>query len=662
LIARLRPYLVGIAAFAVASGVRLILAPYLGAGYVYLQFYPAVFVAAWIGGFASGATTAILSALSAQYIILSPSRSLVVANTGDILAEAVFVASGFTVSLIAEQRLRALAYADARQRERDRIAADNAALAEHATRYREWLDSLVADVPAVVWETFLQPDGSHQINYINRHVERMLGYRVDEWLGAPNFLVTIAHPDDRERIAGDLAEMFESGRGGTIRCRVLHKDGRPVWIEAQATVIVDEHGHPVAMRGVTLDITASIQLQAERSELLQRTERARQVAEDANRLKDEFLMTLSHELRTPINAIWGWARMLRSSHLDETKRQRAIEVIERNAQSQLHLIEDLLDVSRIVSGKLRLTVEPVDLASVVQAVCDTLRPAAEAKGIELQTAVDQKTGLVSGDRDRLEQAVWNVVANAVKFTPAGGRVALRLQHVASHAEIGVTDNGPGIDPSSLPVIFERFRQGDSGTTRAHTGLGLGLAIARSLIEAHGGTITAASDGPGSGSTFCIRLPVLTTVAEDVPEQQPTSPSPRDGAHSARRLDGVRVLVVDDEPDARELLEAVLRDAGAVVRAESSAADGQHALDDFDPAVLVSDIEMPGDDGYAFMRRIRAGESDSDRPLLAVALTAYAGADDRMRALAAGFHAHIGKPVDAAELTATIGSLLDLRTT
>ena len=396
---------------------------------------------------------------------------------------------------------------------------------------------------------------------------------------------------------------------------------------------------------------------AERNELLATTDDARLAAEEANRLKDEFLMTLSHELRTPLNAIWGWARMLRGGHLDRSRRDRAIEVIERNARVQLQLIEDLLDVSRIVTGKLRLNVQRLDPAAVVHAAVESIRPAADAKGLHLDVDVDRSTGTMTGDADRLQQVIWNLASNAVKFTPAGGRVRVAVRRAAHKVEISVSDTGAGIDPTMLSAIFERFRQAESGPTRAFSGLGLGLAIARSLVEAHGGTIIAFSDGPGTGATFRVTLPDVARTS--------TMPSPVAAAGGeptvarpagALRLDAARVLVVDDDPDACELLETLLGAAGAIVHCANNAADGFAAVTSFHPSMLVFDIEMPGEDGYSLIRRVRAAE-DGDPRVPAVALTAYARPEDRARALRAGFDAYLAKPADPESLTSLIGTLL-----
>jgi PAS domain S-box-containing protein len=657
-LSRLRPIVVGIAAFAVASALHSLFPTPLGARYPWAHGYAAIFVAAWLEGLTGGLTATLFIAVRVQYFVLQPMHAFAVASRVDQLGELLFVVSGVLISVVAEGRHRALARAEARERERDRLLAEREALAEQAVRGREWLDTLIADVPAVVWEASGRPDEAAQrINYVSRHVERMLGYRVEEWSETPNFWLTIVDPRDRERAARESAEFFQSGRGGVSRFRWIRKDGRPIWVEAQSRVIFDGRGMPVGMRGVTVDISTDIDRQAERNELLQRTERARREAEQANRVKDDFLMTLSHELRTPLNAICGWVRMLRTSPMDEDRRRRALEVIERNSQTQLRLIEDLLDVSRIVSGKLQLRLQDVDLDALARAVCDTLRPAAEAKGIQLQADVERDAGSIAADPDRFQQVVWNLVSNAVKFTPNGGRVEVRVRRDMSWIELTVQDTGQGIDRSLLPVIFDRFRQGDTGTTRAFSGLGLGLALARSLVEAHGGTIAAESDGAGRGATFRVRLPfqpvaLAAATASSSPPQTEVA-----GVAPSARLDRLRVLVVDDEADARELLQTLMINRGATVQTAASAAEGLQMVSAFRPDVLLCDIEMPVRDGYSLMRELRASEDTDVQFLVSVAVTGHVRAEDRTRALDAGFDAHIGKPIDAAVLASEIRSLL-----
>jgi PAS domain S-box-containing protein len=400
---------------------------------------------------------------------------------------------------------------------------------------------------------------------------------------------------------------------------------------------------------------------AQRAAMAIDNSRLYQESQQASRLKDEFLATVSHELRTPLNAMLGWARMMRTGRLDEATAAEALEIIERNAKSQAQLVEDLLDVSRIVTGKLRLDVQPVALAPVIEAAIATVLPAADAKGIRIQKLLDPDAGPVSGDGARLQQVVWNLLSNAIKFTPRGGRVEVLLGRVDSHLEITVSDTGQGINPEFLPHVFESFRQADSSLTRNFGGLGLGLAIVRHLAELHGGTAHAYSAGEGQGASFTVKLPLMVMPdAERFSAEAATRHRAGAGYEAAfdclPTLGGLRVLVVDDERDTRELLVAVLGQCGAEVTPVASVADALAALDDHKPDVVVSDVEMPGEDGYSFIRKLRALEQERGWRLPAAALTAHARVEDRMRALSAGFDTHVVKPVEPAELVTVIASL------
>ena len=385
--------------------------------------------------------------------------------------------------------------------------------------------------------------------------------------------------------------------------------------------------------------------------------RAIQRAEDASSLKDEFLATVSHELRTPLMAVLGWTHLLRTNNLDDAGKQRALETIERNARSQQQLIEDLLDVSRIISGKLRLDVRAVAPATFIAAAVESVRPAADAKEITLEVIGDADVGSISGDAGRLQQVIWNLLSNAIKFTPQGGRVELRCVRSGSHVEISIKDSGQGISPDFLPYVFERFRQADMKTTRVHGGLGLGLAIVRQLVELHGGTVEVASEGEGKGATFVVKLPVLPVYQNIPPSDFMSQVKEKDSEEAwADELAGLKVLVVDDEPDTCELLRSLLSRCGAEVTAANSAEEAFRLFKLEHPDVMVSDIGMPREDGYELMRKVRALSPDKGGNVPAVALTAYARAEDRLRALRAGYQMHVSKPVELAELVAIVASL------
>jgi len=393
----------------------------------------------------------------------------------------------------------------------------------------------------------------------------------------------------------------------------------------------------------------------DRAELFKRERAARAEAEKANRLKDEFLATLSHELRTPLNAVIGWSRMLGSGRLDRENSKHALEVIERNAWAQKQIIEDILDVSRVITGKLQLNLNPVDLVAVVDAALDAVRPAMEAKEIQIQTLIDASQRMVSGDADRLQQVVWNILANAAKFTPNGGRVEISVSQTATHVLIQVKDNGPGIDSSFLPHMFERFRQADGSTTRMHGGLGLGLAIVRHLVELHGGTIAAENREDGQGAIFTIRLPLPRRELR--PEALAGADATLKEAKSKQAsLEGLQILIVDDEPDTLDLITVELAQHGAKVTGVTNAEDALKALEQGGFDLLISDICMPKIDGYELIRQIRQQEAGKDKRIPAVALTAYARVQDRMEAIVAGYSTHIAKPVDANELVTIVASL------
>jgi signal transduction histidine kinase/DNA-binding response OmpR family regulator len=403
------------------------------------------------------------------------------------------------------------------------------------------------------------------------------------------------------------------------------------------------------------EITVRKQVERERAELLVREKAARREAETANRLKDEFLATVSHELRAPLNAILGWVTLVRSGSLNDEDRARALDTVERNSRAQKRLIDDLLEVSRIITGKLRLDMRLIDLVSVVESAVESVRPAAEAKGVNLRTVIEPKNCRMRGDSSRLQQVIWNLLTNGIKFTPAGGSVEVRLKSINNHMEISVKDTGVGINPEFLPYAFDRFRQADGSSTRKHGGLGLGLAIVRHLVEMHGGNVKAESAGEGQGATFTIVLPIITADAEPV-ETPPLFQVEGDNLPpaSAPRLAGLRVMVVDDDMDTLDLLQTILTQSGAEVRSADKVTEALKITSSWEPEIVISDISMPGEDGYDLVEQLRKQMGQKIIPTLA--LTAYAGAEDRIRALAAGFQMHLQKPVEPDELIITIAAL------
>ena len=426
-------------------------------------------------------------------------------------------------------------------------------------------------------------------------------------------------------------------------------------------------GHPEAgifserSERIVLGLAAQAAIAIDNARLYAAEHKARAEAETANRLKDDFLAIVSHELRNPLHVMFGWVQLLRKGNLDAGSAQQAIEAIARNVEAQRQLVEDILDASRIITGKLRIEMVPVDLPRVIEAAVDSMRPAAEAKGIELQTALDPKTTRVSGDAGRLQQVIWNLISNAIKFTPQEGRVQILTEQVDSHVEIKVIDTGPGIKPEFLPHVFDRFRQEDSSITRAHGGLGLGLSIVRHLVELHDGTVTAESRRDAQGAIFTVRLPLAAAIEnKNSPAPlvtQTGQPTKKDAApQCASTLAGLRVLLVDDEEDSREIVMAMLEKNGVQVKAAASAYEALRTFAEWRPDVLVSDIGMPVEDGYSLIRKVRSLPPERGGDVPAAALTGYAGRTDYLKALSAGYQSHIKKPVDFEELIAVIVSL------
>jgi PAS domain S-box-containing protein len=406
------------------------------------------------------------------------------------------------------------------------------------------------------------------------------------------------------------------------------------------------------------DLTRQKEAERERSALLGSERAARGEAERAGRMKDEFLATLSHELRTPLNAILGWSQVMRRGKMSADDLKEGLDVIERNARAQTQLIEDLLDMSRIISGKVRLDVQTLEPVSFVEAAIETMRPAAEAKEIKLEKRLDPTAGPIAGDPNRLQQVVWNLIANAVKFTPTGGKVQIVLQKVDSQVRISVADTGIGVAPQSLAHVFERFRQADASTTRKYGGLGLGLAIVKHLVELHGGSVSAESQGEGHGTTFAVRLP--TTISrrklDEGELRQPLVPTTNLSPYKTTDLSALKLVVVDDHADARDLIKRVLEECGAEVLVAVSAAEALLLVERHKPDVLISDIGMPDVDGYELLRRVRALGVARGGRVPAIALTAFARSQDRTRALHAGYLAHLAKPVEPSELIATVATV------
>jgi PAS domain S-box-containing protein len=487
----------------------------------------------------------------------------------------------------------------------------------------------------------------------NGSAERMFGYKAEEVVGKS--ILMIIPPDRRDEEAEILRRLQRGERIDHLETERLCKDGHRIHVSLTISPVRDSHGTIIGASKIARDISEQKRLEQEMERLLEAERHAREEAQRVSRMKDEFLATLSHELRTPLNAIMGWAQLLVTSTMTPEEMREAGEIIERNARTQKQLVDDLLDMSRIISGKLRLDVQRVEPTSFIEAAIDTVRPSAVAKDICIEQMLDPIAGQIVGDPARLQQVVWNLLINAIKFTPKGGRVQVLLQRVNSHIELTISDTGQGISPEFLPQLFSRFSQADAKANRRHGGLGLGLAIVKQLIELHGGTIRAHSEGEGKGATFVIQLPLPVFKPGDADRVHPASAFTGVGRDTARAdLTQLKVLLIDDEPDARELVRRLLTESGAQVTTAESATQALGLLEQEQrPDILLSDIGMPGVDGYEFLRKVRKLAGGACARIPAVALTAFARSEDRTRALRAGYIAHITKPVEPSELLATV---------
>jgi PAS domain S-box-containing protein len=553
---------------------------------------------------------------------------------------------------LARRRLR---YERILAEERERVAA---------------IETRLGSIVASASDGIITIDHDQHIILFNAAAEHMFGCTASEAMGQSldRFIPSPLRERHRDHIRL-FADTGVSARvmGGERVLSAVRANGEEFPIEARISQasVAGKKLLTVVVRDVTERRAAAV----EREELLAQTEhargqaeaaakaeqRARQVAEAASEAKDNFLATVSHELRTPLSPILTWVHLLRRGDVQGEKAERAFDAIERSARSEAQLVEDLLDLSRIVSGKMRLEVRPVLLAPVIEKAVEIVRPAADAKGVYLQAVLDTVVAPILGDAERLQQVVWNLLSNAVKFSPKGGRVQVALERVNSHVEIAVSDTGQGIEPQFLPRVFERFQQADGGTNRAQGGLGLGLAIVRHIVEAHGGSVHAESPGVGKGAVFTVKLAVMMPRTAGEAERRHPTAGLATGDRQLPRLDRLRLLVVDDEPASNEVVQELLTSCGAEVRVAGSAEYAREILARWKPDILVSDVGMPHEDGYAFIASVRAGDGEMSQ-MPAVALTAYASREDKIRLLSAGFQAHVPKPLDPAELIAVIANL------
>ncbi len=502
-------------------------------------------------------------------------------------------------------------------------------------------------------------DSDFRVSRWSASAERLFGWKAEEVIGKHVNEWRFVFADDVDAVALVTNRQREGVEvQGVLRNRNYTRGGSVLFCEWYNSVLRDDRERLISVLSLVLDVTARQSAEEERAASLLRERDARRHAEEADRLKDEFLATLSHELRTPLTSILGWASMIRNGEVEGSNATRAIETIERNARSQARLIDDLLDVSRIITGNLRLDLHPLNLAPIVEAALDALRPTADVKGIKLQTRFEPDECLVRGDPNRLRQVIWNLLSNAIKFTPRGGKVSIDLKCVESTARLSVNDTGDGISPEFLPFVFDRFRQAEGSISRKQGGLGLGLAVARHLVELHGGTIKAESEGLAKGAMFSVDLPLAQERRDpERAEERRREVERRRSRSGVVRLDGVHVLLVEDDDDSRKLLGTMLKRYGARVTSTKSAAEALSVFADEIPDVLISDIGMPDQDGYELIRKLRDLPREKGGTTPAIALTGYASRKDRERALGAGYQQHMAKPIEQADMINAIAALV-----
>ena len=502
-------------------------------------------------------------------------------------------------------------------------------------------------------------DSDFRVSRWSQSAERVFGWKADEVIGKHVNEWRFVFTDDVDAVALVTNRQREGVEvQGILRNRNYTRDGSILFCEWYNSVLHDDRGRLVSVLSLVLDVTARKKAEDDRAALLIRERDARQHAEEADRLKDEFLATLSHELRTPLTSILGWASMIRNGEVEGSNASRAIETIERNARSQARLIDDLLDVSRIITGNLRLDLHPLNLAPIVEAAIDALRPTADVKGIQIRSEVLSGECLVKGDPNRLRQVIWNLLSNSIKFTQRGGVVTVDLRCFGSTVRLTVADTGEGISAEFLPYVFDRFRQAEGSISRKQGGLGLGLAVVRHLVELHGGSISAESAGLGEGAVFTVELPLAEERRDPArAEERRREVDRRRSRKGAVRLDGIHVLLVEDDDDSRKLLGTMLKRYGARVTSTKSAAEALAVFSDDVPDILLSDIGMPDEDGYEFIRKLRSLPPEKGGLTPAIALTGYASRKDRERALEAGYHKHMAKPVEQTDMIAAIAALV-----
>jgi PAS domain S-box-containing protein len=634
-------YGIAIIGVVIAAVLRMALDPLLGEELPLFIFAFPVIVAAWFGGLWPGLLATAFSLALGDYLFIAPRGTLLHYNDLLTLNRLSFLLFfGLVMSILAE-RLRRSVKNEIDSMERSRL------LIEGVEDY-----------------AILMLDFEGRVISWNSGAERITGYKEHEILGSD--LSVFFTPEEIEKGTPQRALEVATAEG---RCEEegerVREDGSCYWASAITTALWDESGRLRGFAKVIHDITRRKQAEEERERLLSQEKAAREEAESAGRLKDEFLATLSHELRTPLTAILGWARLGSDGSVPDHQSRQAMKVIAENARAQARLIDDILDMSRIVTGRLELDTQPVEVERVFQSVVDVVRPSAELKRLTLNVEDNAQGDVVLGDAGRLRQAIWNLLSNAVKFSNEGGRVEARLARAGNKIEITVSDTGVGIDPEFMPHVFERFRQADGALTREHGGLGLGLAIAHHIVEMHGGDISASSHGRNQGATFKIRLPLTSMArASRTPdaERRPAVPDAaqekeRKATEERQRLDGLRILILEDNADTMDTLRSIFNERGAEVITTASASEAMDALEQGRPDALVSDIASPDQEGYELIRRVRQQEPDRGGAIPAIAITDRAGAEERVRALSSGFQMLITRPIAPEEMIAVVASLV-----
>lgn len=626
---------------------RYLLEPILHGEIPFALFFVAVALTAWFGGYGPCLLAVACGAIAVWVLFLEPAHPISSAQPFHILGMTAFIFTGVVIAAFSGRVRESLRAIDAARRESETRAREAEQLMQAVRESDRRFRGFAEHTENVLW--IIRGDRDELV-YINPAFTRVYGRSTDEVYRDFSRFAEYVRDEDKARArvfwdkcrAGLTEEEFE----------IVRPDGSVAWIRRRGFPIPDELGRVEFRAGISEDITAEKQLQRERDRLLESERSARQAAERSGRVKDEFLATLSHELRSPLNVILGWTQILKIKAPTEEVLGQAMEAIERSSRAQARLIDDLLDMSSIISGKFRLEVQTVDLVPLIRTSVESVIPAAQAKEIRLHQVLDPLAGPVKGDPNRLQQVFWNLLSNAVKFTPRGGQIHIHLERVDSHCEISVSDTGRGIKSDFLPFVFDRFRQQDSGSTRLEGGLGLGLAIVKQLVEYHGGSVGVKSPGEGAGATFIIRLPIAVWMAKSVEDAVPLMPPPSGLDLS---LDGLRVLVVDDDPDACIVLRRILEEQKALVETASSSAGALEKIDANPPHLLISDVSMPGEDGYQFIARVRKLPGPV-RGIPAIAVTAFARPEDRITALHAGYNMHLAKPVNALELVTVIAKL------